>query len=77
MNEILSLGYIENLPGSLRHLNLAHNRLTRYFEPIDDDLSYFSCNAPILSNQNKEELNYNEQSTSINYTINRHSSNFK
>lgn len=76
MNEISYLGAVESLPGSLHHLNLAHNHLAKCFQRIVDDPLHFACSAPAAVNQDKREAFSNDQLLSNNYAVNRHSRNF-
>uniref|UniRef100_A0AC35F4B2 Non-specific serine/threonine protein kinase n=1 Tax=Panagrolaimus sp. PS1159 TaxID=55785 RepID=A0AC35F4B2_9BILA len=46
MNEITSLGPLECLPSSLRHLNLCHNRLIKVFTRADS--ADLLCQAPTI-----------------------------
>lgn len=63
MNEIFQIGPIEFLPGSLRHLNLANNRISKCF--VRPDSRYLLCEAPIADEQS---------GVNNSYSVNRHSS---
>lgn len=66
MNEITSMGSVEFLPSSLKYLNLAHNQLSKCFQPILDS-NMLACQALGLTNLTATNF-------IINDTVNRHSS---
>uniref|UniRef100_A0A915CSY4 Non-specific serine/threonine protein kinase n=1 Tax=Ditylenchus dipsaci TaxID=166011 RepID=A0A915CSY4_9BILA len=76
MNEISSIGPVECLPGSLRHLNMANNQLSRCFTRHAMDHSMMrSCQAPVPLNPTTitQHGKPGPAVISDSYSVNRHS----